>query len=325
MDFSDDAPQLGLADVDRDALGKGGVALTELIANLGVTLDVSSAADAPPDGWRVLRRYLSGAAVIGAPLDASGSTWRVAHVESQTAGSVTIVQPDPMPLRPSRAERRRGLELRWPALMNDESPSQDFVVDIVNTGSTRWQSAADGFYVAGAFTPAGGTDVAFGWMASNQHKAVPLDPGEYARVSVSINSGVWKTLEPGDYELHAVLVSLGLRTANPLTVHLSVEAIARNRQQAAPPSSSPAHRRQILNQQIAHLNAQSSASHALNPIAAAVLEAETDDDAVASIGRILSLDERLATIVYHSTLRDLRPNSARRDEQLERLIAQRGV
>ncbi|WP_341994643.1 hypothetical protein MRBLWH7_002345 [Microbacterium sp. LWH7-1.2] len=323
MDFSDDAPQLGLADVDREALAGRGIALTELTAELGVALDASSAGDAPTDGWRVLKSYQSGAMVIGAPVDPSGDMWRVAHVEARVAGSLTIVQPDPLPLRPSRAERRRGLELRWPALMSSEPPSQDFVVDILNTGSTRWGSAADGFYVAGAFTSQGGTDFAFGWMGSDQYKSVPLDPGEYARVSVSINPGVWNTLEPGVYELHAVLVSLGLRTADPLRVQLSAETIARNRKRSARPSSSAAHRRRMLDQQTAHVQAQSSARDALDRLAAAVLAAEADPDAIASISRILGVDEKLATAVYHSTLRDLGPDSDRRDKQLARLIAER--
>lgn len=323
MDFSDGDPQLGSADVDRDALGEHGVALTEVIAELGVALDPLSAVDAPKEGWRVLKRHQSGAILIGAPADPSGSVWRVAHVDARRAGSVTTVHPDPMPLRPSRAERRRGLELRWPALMSSGPPTGDFVVDIVNTGTARWESAEDGFHVVGFFTTSEASAVTFGWMESSQHKAVPLDPGEYARVRVSINAGAWNALEPGAYELHAVLVSLDLHTTHPLSVRLSAETIARHRKLNARPTSHTAHHRRILDQQIAQLEAQTSASHVLDRIAAAVLAADTNDGAIADIGRILSLDERLASAVYHSALRELGPDRARRDEQLARLIAER--
>jgi hypothetical protein len=323
MDLSDDAPQVGPADVDRDALGERGIPLTALIAELGVELDASSASDAPPDGWRVLKRYPSGALVIGAPADRFGSTWRVAHVEAHAAGSVTIVQPDPMPLRPSRAERRRGLQLRWPALMTSGSAPDDFVVDIVNTSPARWQPDGDGFNVVGVFTDSGSTDVSFGWATSSQQKSVPLDPGEYARVPVSINPGVWSTLEPGTYDLHAVLVSLGLRTVQPLSIDLSAEAISRNQKRGTRPLASPASRRRMLDQEVERIQAQIRASHSLDRVVDAVMTAETDDDAIADIGRVLRVDANLAASIYHSALRDLSPHSNHRDRRLEQLIAER--
>jgi hypothetical protein len=322
MDFSDDAPQVGPVDVDRNALGEQGASLVKLIAELGVLLDSSSASDAPPEGWRVLKRFDSGALVIGAPVDSGGTSWRVAHVEPQHAGSVATVQPEPMPLRPSRAVRRRGLELRWPALMTSDPPTADFVVDIVNTGPARWESDLDGFYVVGVFTAPGSTDFSFGWMTSSQQKAVPLDPGEYARVSVSINAGVWNTLEPGTHDLHAVLVSLGLRTVQPLSVELTSDTIAENRKRNTRPTSSPSTRRRMLEQQIQQIHARVSASKSLDRVASAVMAAQTDDDAISSISRLVSIDERMASSIYHSALRDLRPNNVQRDQRLQQLIAE---
>jgi hypothetical protein len=175
----------------------------------------------------------------------------------------------------------------------------------------------------GGSQPGTASSVNFGYVAASQHKAVPLDPGEYARVAVSINPGVWDTLEPGTYALHAVLVSLGVRTTAPLTVEVSPEVIARHRKRSARPSSHPADRRQVREQQIERLRAQRSASHALDRIAAAVMAAKTDDEAVAEIGHVLGVDEKHSAAVYESTLRDLRPDDARRDERLEQLIAQR--
>lgn len=294
----------------------------KLVAELGVSLDTSSASDAPPDGWRVLKRFDSGALVIGAPVNSGGTSWRVAHVEPQHASSVATVQPEPMPLRPSRAVRRRGLELRWPALMTSDPPTADFVVDIVNTGRARWASDLDGFYVVGVFTAPGSTDFSFGWMTSSQQNAVPLDPGEYARVPVSINAGVWNTLEPGTHDLHAVLVSLGLRTAEPLSVELTSNTIAEIRKRNRRPTSSPSTQRRMLEQQIQQIHAQVSASKSLDRVALAVMAAHTDDDAISSISRLVSIDERVASSIYHSALRDLRPNNVQRDQRLQQLISE---
>ena len=320
MDFTDDSPQVGQADVDGNALGERGVALVELITELGVTLDDSSAFDAPRDGWRVLRRYQTGAVLIGAPLESMGRAWRVAHVDAR-AGSLVMVQPEPMPLRSSRAVRRAGLELRWPTVMTSSPSRGDFVVDIVNTGSARWESDADAFYVVGAFTDPRSTDFSFGWMASSQQKAVPLDPGEYARVAVSISSGTWNTIEAGTYDLHAVLVSLGLRTLKPLSVELTADLISQK--QAAHPRTTPANRRRMLDHQIEQVRAQISASHSLDRVVQAVVSAQTDDDTIAGISNVLNVDEQYAASIYHSPLQALSPNSGRRDQHLTHLIAER--
>ncbi|MFE6735914.1 hypothetical protein [Microbacterium sp. NPDC057650] len=320
MDIRDDSPQVGPADVDEDALRERGVALVELITELGVRLDDSSAEDAPRGGWRVLRRYATGAAVIGAPAEPEGRAWRVAHVGAHPE-SVVMVQPDPMPLRPSRVERRQGLELRWPTVMTSSPSRDDFVVDIVNTGSARWESDADGFHVVGVFTEPGATRFSFGWVSSSQHKAVPLDPGEYARVGVSINPGAWDNLEAGTYDLHAVLVSLGLRTLHPLTVELTADLLSRKR--AARSHTSPVNRRRMLDQQIEQARAQISASQSLDLVFHAVMTANTDDDAITGISRALSVDEQCAASIYHSPLQALSPHSERMGRHLAHLIAER--
>lgn len=320
MDFTDDSPQVGQADVDEGALGERGVALAQLIAELGATLDDSSALDAPRDGWRVLRGSQTRAVLIGAPVDPMGRVWRVAHVEAR-AGSVVMVHPEPMPLRPRHAARRAGLELRWPTVMTSSPSRGDFVVDIVNTGSARWDSDTDGFYVVGAFTDPRSTDFSFGYMATSQHKAVPLDPGEYARVAVSINPGNWNTLQAGTYDLHAVLVSLGLRTLKPLSVEITADLISQ--MQAARPSTSSANRRRMLDQQIEQVQAQVSASQSLDRVVQAVMSARTDDEAIAGISHILNIDEQRAASIWHSPLQALSPNSGRRDQHLAHLIAER--
>jgi hypothetical protein len=324
MDLSDDAPMVGPADVDRAALAERGVSLVKLIAALGVRLDRSSATDAPADGWRVLKRYQSGAMVIGAPTDPTAAVWRVAHLDAPNVGAVVVVQPDPMPLRPSRAERRRGLELRWPTVVTDIPAPSGYFIDIVNTGIARWESDADGFYVVGAFTDVGSTAFSFGWIESSQHRPVPLDPGEYARVPVSIIPGTWNSLEPGTYDLQAVLVSLGLRTTRPLQIEVSAELVAQRRQQNARSHSSPERRRRALDQQIARVRAQIAASDSFDRVVDAVATSQSDDDAIARIGHILRLDEDLARSIYHSSLSELHPGrGAPREKHLEQLTQQR--
>ncbi|WP_163620706.1 hypothetical protein [Microbacterium sp. B35-30] len=324
MDFSDDAPMVGPADVDREALAERGVSLAELVAALGVSLDLSSATDAPPDGWRVLKRYQSGAMVIGAPTESTAAAWRVAHLDAPNVGAVVMVQPDPMPLRPSRAERRRGLELRWPAVVSENPVASGYFVDIVNTGSSRWRSDGDGFYVVGAFTNPGSTGFDFAWVSSSQHRPVPLDPGEYARVPVSINPSTWNSLEPHTYDLQAVLVSLGLRTIHPLRVEVSAELIAQHRQQNARSHSSPERRRRALDQQIERVRAQIAAGDALHHVVDAVAASQSDDDAITRISHLLKLDGDLARSVYHSSLSEPSSSrSAQREKQLEQLTQQR--
>ena len=133
---------------------------------------------------------------------------------------------------------------------------------------------------------------------------------------------MWSALEPGAHDLHAVLVSLGLRTVEPLSVELSSETISGNRERATRPTSSPATRRRMLDQQIEHIRAQITASRSLDRVANAVMAAQTDDDAIASIGHVLHVDERLAASIYHSALRDLRPSNMHRDQRLQELIAE---
>ena len=105
----------------------------------------------------------------------------------------------------------------------------EFAVDIVNTGDTRWRPDGDGFLVVGTFTAPGVADAGFGWAALGQGRAVPLDPGEYARVPVSIDGAAWKQLKPGPHDLRALLVDLGLTSVTPLRVDLDAETIARRR------------------------------------------------------------------------------------------------
>lgn len=315
MSSPDDDPQLGHTTVDRHALEAPGVPLTELAAELGLTVGEASLTDEPVDGWRILSRQESGIVLIGAPLDSEGTLWRAA--QSELRGAVITVHPDTLRLRASRAERRQGLELRWPAMMSSEWAADGFAIDVVNAGSTQWRSDGDSFHVVGVLTPPGATDLAFGWVSMGGAVAVPLEAGEYARVPVVINTSDWQRLEPGRHELHAVLVGLGVRSIHPLRVDLSAEVIAHHRRSAGRDRATPEQRRRALEEQYARAQALRAATADLERVAQAVRLAESDDAAVAALGEVLAIDPDTAREVYHSPLRELRPGNA--DQRLRQL------
>lgn len=312
MDLSDDDPQLGPADVDRAALQQPGVVLHALATEIGAQVDEASAEGAPSDGWRVLKRYQAGQVLIGAPVDAEATVWRVAHVQPTSSDATVRVHPETMTLRPSRAQRRRGLALRWPSLMQGASGADGFAVDIVNTGSHRWIPNGDGFHVVGVFTEPGVTDFHVGWADSAQRRAVPLDPGEYARVSVEIMSNAWERLEPGAHHLHAVLVSLGVRTETALNVHLSREVLGSHRQQRRRSQPTPDDRRRAVDEEVARVRGVLAAAGAFDQVTAAIAASSTDEDAVARLGELLHVDQSAAEFIYNSSLRQLRPGNATR-------------
>lgn len=309
MDFSDDDPQLGLADVDRAALQQAGTALNTVAMEIGARVDEASAAGAPPDGWRVLRRYESGQTLIGAPVDADATAWRVAHVPPASSDATVRVHPETMTLRRSRAQRRQGLALRWPTLMQGAPGADGFAVDIVNTGSHRWIPDGDGFHVVGVFTDSGATAFHAGWMDSAQRAAVPLDPGEYARVSVAIMPNAREGLEPGTHDLHAVLVSLGVRTEAALSVHLSGEVIRAHQQQRRP-RPTPGDRRRAVDEEIARTRSLLAAAAAMDKVTAAITASNSEEDAIARLCKVINVDETAAEFIFNSTLRQLSPGNA---------------
>lgn len=91
-------------------------------------------------------------------------------------------------MRASLADRRRGLALRWPAAVRRDAAPDAFAVDIVNTGDVRWEPDGDSFHVMGTAGEPGDGTVSLGWASMGGMRAVPLDPGEYARVPVQVNS-----------------------------------------------------------------------------------------------------------------------------------------
>jgi hypothetical protein len=300
MSSTGEDPQIGPLDVDAASLGGAGESLDSLLAALGAELDAASASDAPADGWRVLRRAESGAVTIGAPAEASATTWRIAHIEADPNGAratTTSVHPEVFPVRRSRAERAEGLALRWPTLSRSNAANDVFVIDVVNAGETQWQPDGDPFHVVGVFARPGSdiTGFSFGFFGSQALAPVPLDPGDYARVRISITESQWRDLEPGAHELHAMLVTLPVRTEAPLTVDVTQEQIDRHKAQ---------HRERMsvgtaesLRRQLQHLQSIIDGSQHVEEIARIVADAETDDEITAAVRRLFPDDDAAASVV----------------------------
>ena len=241
MEPLDERPELGSIAVEADVLGQDGAELDALIAELHVDLAGEMPADTPRRGWRVLTTRDGAAETVGAPTDADGQWWRIGRVRrgrSEGAPSLLELQPTAQRRRPSKKDRAGGLTLRWPAVTRSAPDLDLLAIDIVNAGEERWHPQGDSFMVFAALgepgTPAPG--VSFAYVAG-QSPALPLDPGEYARVRVVVDSGQWRDAHPGPYEVHAFLVDLGLRGGEPLHVELSERDIQVHQPRKRPPAS----------------------------------------------------------------------------------------
>jgi len=234
--------QLGSIEVESADVEAPGEPLMSLLVRLGVAPEgAPSVADLPFEGWRPLVASPGVSPLIGAPT--TNGEWVLAELRG--AGSRPVFVPMPAVRRyPSRAERRAGLSLRWPAAVRDVSIRHLFV-DIVNKSDRRWIPAlVDHFQVAGRLTradqPASNVGWYCGWVAGSE-RAFPLDPGEYARVPVSVQGDDIVKLGSGEVLVHANVIALDLVSATPLRVAISAHDIAeqerRNSRRPSPPPS----------------------------------------------------------------------------------------
>ncbi|MFF2387905.1 hypothetical protein [Agromyces sp. NPDC058104] len=284
-----DLPQIGPVVVEREALAEAGEPLSAVLARFEVpapTSDATPGGAVPPpaEGWRVLHRDRG--LVIGAPTDDTRRSWRIARVEPPSAerpvGRVDF-SPDELPLRPSQAERGRGLRLRWPDVTSSAPDLERLWIDIVNEGDEPWMPDGDGFHVAAAIVRPGHEGVGFAFVAGRDG-ACPLGSGDYARVRVHLDLNGLDRLEPGEYEVHAWLVDLSIRTEDPLRIELSPELIARRRAEVAARPASPAPHDQAahLRTRISMLRALVSARDHLPELAELVLGHSGDSEQLAA-------------------------------------------
>jgi hypothetical protein len=217
------------------------------------------------------------------------------------------------------------LALRWPTLSRSQAANDVFVIDVVNAGETQWQPDGDPFHVVGVFARPGSdiTGFSFGFFGSQAIAPVPLDPGDYARVRISITESQWRDLEPGPHELHAMLVTLPVRTAAPLTVDVTQEQIDRHRSQHRERMSISA--AESLRRQLQHLQSIIDGSQYVEEIARLVADAETDDEITAAVRRLLP-DDNAASSVFNTPLSQFSKQAVQRLQdqivQLEQRLAE---
>ncbi|WP_159606768.1 hypothetical protein [Agromyces humi] len=322
MDAHEEWPRFGNAAVDPATLGEEGVELGALLAELGAELDDASVI-VPDRGWRVLRVPNSGDVVmLGAPVDEDRRSWRLAQLTpaGDDEGGVlgprrARVHPEPHPLRASRADRRRGLRLRWPGAAYDGDIDR-VVIDVENVGDEPWRPEdevhgwlrGDVFHAVGELHLPGGKSgvvslevVVVGGMA----RALPLDPGEYARIPVTINPAQWPELEPGRHELHAMLLGLGVRTDAPLDVIVTRAEIQRHRARLGarhrefPARSSE----ELMAERLEMLRALTVARERLHAVVDVVLAAASDEAARVAVQQLLGCTSTAADAVIQQSLR----------------------
>ena len=299
MNPDDEFPRLHGQAIDPAALAEEGEPFADLVARHG-----GEPFSVPqPNGWRVLRER-GHAVEIGAPIDVERRLWQVASVGP---GEEVWFLDKPERLRASLAERRRGLTLRWPAVVRPDSAPDAFAIDIVNTGDVRWEPDGDSFTVVGTVAPEGEESVYIGWATMGGPRAVPLDPGEYARVPVQIAESAWAALTPGEYVVHALLVPLMVRS-EPLRIEVSAQTIELA-QRAGRSRDSGRHRRareEDLRRQRVLLDATSR----LADIGAAIDGTATEEEAIGAIEALLGVGTAAAREVFRASVSDLHAASA---------------
>ena len=327
MEASADRRQIGHLDVDSEALREGGAELGVVLATLGLDPD-DLPAETPTHGWRVLRDRAENGVVLGAPVDDRADSWRIAQVSpvrNGTSARHVTLHPDTFPLRPSRAQRSRGLVLRWPEVIRSEPDVDRLAVDVVNAGEDRWRPNGDSFHVVGTLRRPGddAKSYLFAFVAG-QDPAFPLDAGEYARVRVVIDSNQWREIEPGRYNIHAVLAELGVRAETPLELELTEELIDRHRPRTGRPSAPSSDQRPAMTERLEIIRALLSARDRLGAVMEIVAVASSDDDARQGIQELLDCTPSASGAVYSASLRRFRSGHpdllAREAEELKRAL-----
>lgn len=329
MTSSADRPQIGPVDVDPAALRQEGSDLDVALASLGLESTAGAAAGTPIQGWRVLRGDTTSGLVLGAPVDERGEAWRIAQVRPARdgAGSPSVtVHPDTFPLRPSRAERSRGLALRWPEVTRSEPDLDRLAIDVINTGDSRWRPNGDSFHVVGTLQRQGEKQGAYFFaFVGGADPAFPLDAGEYVRVRVTIDANQWRDLQPGRYQLNATLAQLGVRAESPLELELTEELIERHRPRPTR-SGPPTDQRPAMMERLEMIRGLLAARENLGALVEIITTASSDDDARQNIQELLDCPPSVADAIYSAPLRRFQTTHPdhliREADDLERAIDQ---
>lgn len=313
-----DRAQLGTIEVDAETLRLDGELLAELAVRLGFTLDGSPVS--PEGGWRVLLQA-HGQFVLGAPLDDAQTTWRLGSADDDGGAPVSF-HPVPQQLRPGRAERRRGLELRWPATLGALDPAH-LAIDVVNVGDEIWRpDGQDSFRVVGIIDTGNSTSSVYFGFAGGGEPAFALGPGEYARVKVHVNPSQWTEIEPGEQCISALLLDLELRSQETrrITVDATeLEQLRPQRRADAGGEGEASERRRRLAERLEVLCALHVAGRSIHDVMDTISAADDREDAVARVGELLGCESDAAAAVVAAPL----GRFARRDlERIERELTE---
>jgi len=185
----------------------------------------------PRGGWRRLRYTDAGSvegierpitAVLGAPIPDAPGRWLTVTLtgwqgDRRTEWLLTSTGVESR-LRPIRAERAHGVELRWPpgtAVTAETGTVPEMTVLLHNTGDVRWRADPDdSAAVIGWLTnDAGEPPWPGGWFSYAPSTDLPdLHPGESAPLDVSFPRHSLRETPAGRYGVQAMLTSLGLRS-----------------------------------------------------------------------------------------------------------------
>jgi hypothetical protein len=234
--------QLGMLEVPVAALDGRGEPLQRILDSKGAVAptDMKESA-APSTGWRVLPSDHGGRNVIFLGAPTGTGTWFLGQL-TEHAGDWRFSFHGPLARYPSKAERRAGLQLRWPSSAATVRVG-DLFVDVVNISSERWTpTPLDDFYSVGTLAVDGGTQKPDGYFfayVGGQSPAFVLDPGEYARVRVDIPRDRILEAGLGRYVVYAASPALHLESEVGLPVTIDEVDL----EKAAPPPPPPRRRR----------------------------------------------------------------------------------
>ena len=217
--------QLGVVEVPIAALDGGGAPLVSFLGPRQVDMPPQFAASgAPALGWRVLPTSLNweDLIMVGAPTE-DGHWFLGQFIERD--GRTEFTFHGPIARYPSKAERRAGLQLRWPHVAVDVPVDQVFI-DVLNKSTERWMpTPLDHFHTIGVLVAAGAsTGMPGGYSyayVSGQTEAFILDPGEYARVHVNVSSSTVIDAGVGRHALYAAVPALNMVTELPLPLTIT--------------------------------------------------------------------------------------------------------
>jgi len=220
--------QLGYYDVSAAVLSADGVPLAELIGERGAASVDDMLGPPPDDGWRLIAGDLDDFSgeppALAAPWSSPRSNgWMVISVWRLNGEWHASILGDNRPLRPSRARRRAGLALAWPAPVMSATVGTvpQLQVRLTNNSEHAWQNdggdydhvtvrllGADGKPLPETLRAAWSGDMI--GTAARLHLLPTLLPGSSVDLTPAWEAASIPSLPPGDYGLVAELSDLQL-------------------------------------------------------------------------------------------------------------------